>query len=85
MHRIETVTVQDSPMEIFMFEPEGPGPHPGIVLAQHIPVGHTGVENDVVTLKTAERYAENGYVVAAPFIFHWWPKSAAMEVIRWTM
>jgi carboxymethylenebutenolidase len=82
VHRIETVTVQDSPMEIFMFEPEGPGPHPGIVLAQHIPVGHTGIENDVVTLKTAERYAENGYAVAVPFIFHWWPKEAEMQVKR---
>ena len=82
MHRIETVTVQDSPMEIFMFEPEGPGPHPGIVLAQHIPVGHTGIENDVVTLKTAERFAENGYAVAVPFIFHWWPKDAEMQVKR---
>ena len=71
MHRIHSVTVQDSPMEIFVFEPEGNGPHPGIVLAQHIPVGHTGLENDEVTLKTAERFAENGYLVAVPFIFHW--------------
>ncbi len=82
MHRIDTVTVQDSPMEIFMYEPEGEGPHPGIVLAQHIPVGHTGVENDTFTLKTAERYAENGYAVAVPFIFHWWPKEAGIEIKR---
>jgi carboxymethylenebutenolidase len=82
MHRIETVTVQDSPMEIFVYEPEGAGPHPGIVLAQHIPVGHTGLENDEVTLKTAERYAENGYVVAVPFIFHWWPKEADIQIKR---
>ncbi len=82
MHRVETVTVNDSPMEIFVFEPEGDGPHPGIVLAQHIPVGHTGVENDEVTLKVAERYAENGYAVAVPFIFHWWPKEEEMQVKR---
>jgi len=69
-------------MEVFLFEPTGAGPHPGIVLCQHIPVGHTGVENDTVTLKTAERYAENGYVVAVPFIFHWWPKSAEMQLKR---
>ena len=61
MHRIETVTVQDSPMEVFMFEPEGEGPHPGLVLAQHIPVGHTGDENDTFTLKTAERFAETSF------------------------
>lgn len=82
MHRIDTVTVQDSRMEIFMYEPEGEGPHPGIVLAQHIPVGHTGVENDTFTLKTAERYAANGYAVAVPFIFHWWPKEADIQIKR---
>jgi carboxymethylenebutenolidase len=82
VHTIDIVTVQDSPMEIFMFEPEGEGPHPGIVLAQHIPTGHSGVENDVFTLKTAERYAENGYKVAVPFIFHWWPKEDGIEVKR---
>ena len=82
MHRIETVVVRDSPMEIFLFEPEGTGPHPGLILAQHIPGGHTGLENDPFTLRTAERYAENGYVVAAPFIFHWWPKDAGIELKR---
>ncbi|HKI99474.1 MAG TPA: dienelactone hydrolase family protein [bacterium] len=81
-YRIETIEVQGSSMEVFLFEPTGAGPHPGIVLCQHIPVGHTGVENDTVTLKTAERYAENGYVVAVPFIFHWWPKEAEMQLKR---
>lgn len=81
-HRIETVQVGESPMEVFLFPPEGPGPRPGLVLCQHIPVGHTGLENDVVTLKTAERYAANGFYVAVPFIFHWWPKSSDIEVKR---
>ncbi len=81
-HRIDIVTVKDSAMEIFMYTPAGDGPHPGIVLAQHIPVGHTGVENDTFTLKTAERYAKNGYAVAVPFIFHWWPKSDDIQVKR---
>ena len=74
-HRIDTVTVNDDPMEVFMYLPDEDGPHPGIVLAMHIPVGHTGIENDTFTMKTAERYAENGFAVAVPFIFHWWPKS----------
>ncbi len=82
MHRIETVDVRGSPMEVFVFEPDGDGPHPGIVLAQHIPGGHTGIENDTFTLATAERFAGNGYVVAVPFIFHWWPKDAGIEVKR---
>jgi carboxymethylenebutenolidase len=81
-HRIAVSDVQGSPMEVFLYEPTGPGPHPGIVLCQHIPVGHTGIENDVFTMKTAERYAENGYAVAVPFIFHWWPKSAEMQLKR---
>ena len=74
-HRIDVISVNDSPMEIFMYKPDGPGPHPGIILAMHIPMGHTGIENDQFTMKTAERYAENGYAVAVPFVFHWWPKS----------
>ena len=81
-YRIETTSVQGSPMEVFLFAPPGAGPHPGIVLCQHIPVGHTGVENDTVTLATAERFAESGYAVAVPFIFHWWPKSADIQVKR---
>jgi carboxymethylenebutenolidase len=80
--RVETVAVRGSPMEVFLFAPQGAGPHPGLVLCQHIPVGHTGLENDTVTLKIAERYCENGYFVAVPFIFHWWPKSADIEVKR---
>ena len=81
-HRIEVIEVDGSPMEVFLFLPEGTGLHPGIVLCQHIPVGHTGLENDAFTLATAERFAANGYAVAAPFIFHWWPKSEAMQVKR---
>ncbi|NQV99150.1 MAG: dienelactone hydrolase family protein [Rhodospirillales bacterium] len=82
MYRIETVVVNGSPMEVFLFDPAGDGPHPGLILAQHIPVGHTGVENDTFTLKTAERFAENGFAVAVPFIFHWWPKEADIQVKR---
>jgi carboxymethylenebutenolidase len=81
-YRIATVPVRGSPMEVFLFAPAGAGPHPGLVLCQHIPIGHTGVENDTVTLKTAERFCDNGYAVAVPFIFHWWPKSADIEVKR---
>jgi dienelactone hydrolase len=79
---IETVKVKDNPMEVFVFMPAGKGPHAGIVLCQHIPVGHTGVENDTVTLATAERYCENGYAVAVPFIFHWWAKTDEMQLKR---
>ena len=78
-YQVVTVDVQGSEMEVFLFRPEGQGPFPGIVLAQHIPVGHTGIENDEFTLATARRFADNGYAVAVPFIFHWWPKSEDMD------
>ena len=81
-HQIENLWVNESQMEVFVFEPKGKGPFPGLVQCMHIPVGHTGIENDEFTLKTAERYRENGYVVVVPFVFHWWPKSAGIEVKR---
>jgi len=81
-HRVVTTPVLGNPMDVFLLEPGGAQPRPGIVLCQHIPVGHTGLENDTVTLKIAERYCENGYAVAVPFIFHWWPKSADIELKR---
>jgi carboxymethylenebutenolidase len=74
-----TVDVLGSPMEVLLFRPVGPGPHPGLLLAQHIPMGHAGLENDLFTLTTAARLADHGYLVAVPFIFHWWPKEAALE------
>ena len=81
-YEVATVSVLDCEMELFIFHPEGLGPHPALVLAQHIPVGHTGIENDEFTLVTAARYAEAGYVVAVPFIFHWWPKEEELKVKR---
>ena len=44
MHTIEFAEVLGKPMEVFLFAPPGLGPHPGIVLAQHIPVAHTGID-----------------------------------------
>jgi carboxymethylenebutenolidase len=87
MHQIQIVKVEDSPMEVFVFEPpaaaRGPGSaQPALILLQHLPVGHTGLENDEFTLQTAARFAEHGYVVAVPFLFHWWPKSADLQIKR---
>ena len=82
MFRIEETEVDNNSMEVFLFEPQGDGPHPAIILAQHIPVGHTGIENDTFTLKAAERLCEQGYLVAVPFIFHWWAKDEDIRVKR---
>ena len=80
-YRIETTQVQGSEMEIFLYEPEGAGPHPGLVLCQHIP-GHAGIEGDPFTLKAAERYRANGYAVSVPFLYHWWSKEDDMQIKR---
>ena len=82
MHKIETVEVQGSPMEVFVFEPEGDGPFPAMVVAQHIPVAHAGIETDPFQLDVGERLAKAGYVVAMPHVFHWWPKEDGIEVKR---
>lgn len=81
MYTIQTVDVLGSPMEVFLFRPQGAGPHPAILLAMHIP-GHGGLEKDTFTLAAAERLADNGYVVAIPFIFHWWPKNDPIDIKR---
>jgi len=85
-------------MEVFVFEPpadvapasssgqtlpsQETVARPGLILLQHLPVGHTGLENDEFTLQTAARFARHGYVVAVPFLFHWWPKSADVQLKR---
>ena len=52
-HQIKVLTVEGSKMEVFVFEPEGEGPFPGLVQCMHIPVGHTGIENDEFTVGPA--------------------------------
>ena len=53
VHRVESVDVNGSSMEVFIFEPQGAGPHPGLIQCIHIPVGHTGIENDTFSLQAA--------------------------------
>ena len=82
MYSKETAEVQGSTMEILIFEPEGDGPAPGVVVAQHIPIAHTGLENDPWQLGVGERLAAAGYAAAIPFVFHWWPPEAELVAKR---
>lgn len=82
MHRKETVAVQGSPMEILIFEPAGPGPHPGVVVAQHLPVAHEGLEKDPFTLDVGARLAAAGFACVIPWVFHWWPSETDIAVKR---
>jgi carboxymethylenebutenolidase len=82
MHQVKTVEVQGSPMEVFVFEPEGDGPFPALVVTQHIPVAHAGIEKDPFQLEVGARLSKAGYVVSMPHVFHWWPKEDDIEVKR---
>ena len=76
------VDVNGSPMEILTFMPEGAGPHPGIVITQHLPVAHAGLETDPFQLDVGEKLAANGYVAVLPYMFHWWPREDEMGAKR---
>lgn len=66
--RWDRVTVGGSDMRVYMGIPERPGPHPGIVIAQHA----GGV--DAQMQDTVHRLFREGYVAACPELFHRQPK-----------
>lgn len=82
VYRVVTVEVRKEPMPVLLFEPSGPGPHPGLVIAQHLPVAHEGLEKDPFTLDVGARYAAAGYCCAIPYLFHWWPAETDVAVKR---
>ena len=82
MYSNQSAEIQGSPMEILVFEPEGDGPHPGIVVAQHLPVAHMGLETDPFTIDVGEKLAAAGYACVIPYIFHWWPPELDIAVKR---
>lgn len=82
MYRSESINVQGNSMPTLIFEPEEAGPHPGLIIAQHLPVAHAGLEKDPFTLDVGERYAAAGYLCVIPFLFHWWPEEDSMEAKR---
>jgi len=60
------VKVLDSEMEVLVSEPEGKGPHLGLIVCQHILVTHVGLGRDPSQIGIGERLAAAGYVVAIP-------------------
>ena len=80
MYRREIVDVQGSRMPVLVFEAAGPGPYPGLVIAQHLPNAHAGLETDPFQLDVGERYARAGYTCAMPYVFHRWPPEADMRM-----
>ena len=82
MYGKTTAEILGSAMEILVFEPAGEGPFPGVVVAQHLPIAHAGLEKDPFTIDVGERLAGAGYVCVIPFVFHWWPPDADIDVKR---
>ena len=82
MYSKQTVDVNGSAMETLVFEPEGDGPVPGIMVAQHLPIAHEGLEKDPFTLDIGEKFAKAGYACVIPFVFHWWPPETDIAVKR---
>tara|TARA_R110000787_G_scaffold41214_4_gene101985 strand:+ start:1184 stop:1903 length:720 start_codon:yes stop_codon:yes gene_type:complete len=82
MYTKEILDVQGSPMEALVFMPEGDGPAPGIVVAQHLPIAHEGLEKDPFTIDVGEKLQKAGYAAIIPFIFHWWPPETDIEIKR---
>ena len=78
----QNVDVNGSAMEILVFEPEDKGPVPGIMVAQHLPIAHQGLEKDPFTLDIGERLAASGYACVIPYVFHWWSPEEDLEVKR---
>ena len=60
----ESTNVQGRTMRIYVGVPERPGPHPGVIIAQHA----SGV--DAQMQDAVHRLHREGYVVAAPELFH---------------
>lgn len=62
--RWENTNVDGKTMRIYLGVPERPGPHPGVVVAQHA----GGVDEQMQDV--VHRLHREGYVVAAPELFH---------------
>ena len=60
----ETIKVDNQDMELYVSIPDGTGPFPAVVVAQHA----GGVDTFICAM--ADRLAEAGYVAAAPDLYH---------------
>jgi len=82
MYEKTVVDVHGSAMDILTFMPDGDGPFPGLVVAQHLPVAHMGLEKDPFQIDVGERLAAAGYACVIPYMFHWWLADRDIAVKR---
>ena len=69
-------------MQTFVFEPRGDVPHPAIIVCQHLPVAHTGIEEELFTLDIGEKLSTAGSIAVIPFISNWWAPENPMRKKR---
>ncbi len=62
--RWETIQVDGKPMRVYMGMPEGPGPHPAVLVAFH----KFGI--DTIIQDAVHRLFRAGYVAVAPDLYH---------------
>ena len=62
--RWDTTQVDGKPMRVYIGIPDSPGPHPGVLIAQHA----GGVDAQIQD--AVHRLHREGYVAAAPELFH---------------
>ncbi len=82
MYEKHNLSVLGSEMETLVFRPQGEGPHPALIVCQHIPVAHAGLETDPWQIGVGERLAKAGYIAVMPWVFHWWPATDDISVKR---
>ena len=76
MYKEHSIDVLGQEMPVYVFPGVGEGPRPILIVAQHLPVAHTGIINDPFQIDVGERYAQAGFTCVVPFLFHWWPTDA---------
>ena len=81
-YKVKSVNILGSDMDCLVFTPESAGPFPGVVVAQHIPNAHDGLEADPFTIDIGNKFVAKGYACVIPFIFHWWPAGTDLATKR---
>jgi len=81
-YEVVTLNIRGSDMDCLVFKPESEVPFPGVVVAQHIPNAHDGLEADPFTIDIGNKFATKGYACVIPFIFHWWPVGTDLAIKR---
>ncbi len=62
------IDIEGNQVEMLVSKPDGDGPYPALVVAQHLPADQ-GLLPDPFCTDLMDRYAQNGYACAMPYLF----------------